>query len=80
MIVTAPAPVRPQPKKQPTSRWKWAEVVVGVLFSRRITRPVDDALRLAQAIAAVDVELARHFALAPGQANPNELPDRADLR
>ena len=35
---------------------------------------------LSQAIAAVDLELARHFALAPGEANPNELPDRADLR
>jgi uncharacterized membrane protein YgcG len=35
---------------------------------------------LAQAIAAVDAELAQHFALLPGQANPNELPDRADIR
>ncbi len=35
---------------------------------------------LVQAIDAVDRLLAQHFALAPGQANPNELPDRADLR
>ena len=35
---------------------------------------------LAQAIDAVDGLLAQHFALAPGQANPNELPNRADLR
>ena len=30
---------------------------------------------LAEAIAAVDALLRRHFALAEGQANPNELPD-----
>ncbi len=35
---------------------------------------------LAQAIDAVDGLLAAHFPLAPGEANPNELPDRADLR
>lgn len=35
---------------------------------------------LAQAIEAVDGLLARHFPLAPGEHNPNELPDRADLR
>ena len=35
---------------------------------------------LTQAVTAVDAELARHFALAPGSLNPNELPDRADLR
>jgi len=35
---------------------------------------------LLEAIAAVDAMLARHFALAPGEANANELPDRADLR
>ena len=32
------------------------------------------------AIDAVDGLLCRHFALAPGQANPNELPDLPDLR
>jgi uncharacterized membrane protein len=35
---------------------------------------------LAEAIAAVDAVLVQHFALAPGEANPNELPDSADLR
>ena len=35
---------------------------------------------LAQAIDAVDRLLHRHFALAEGQDNPNELPDRIDLR
>lgn len=35
---------------------------------------------LSQAIAAVDALLLQHFPLAAGQANPNELPDRADRR
>jgi uncharacterized membrane protein len=35
---------------------------------------------LVAAIAAVNAVLARHFPLAQGQANPNELPDRVDLR
>lgn len=35
---------------------------------------------LSQAISAVDALLLQHFALAAGQSNPNELPDRADLR
>ena len=35
---------------------------------------------LAQAVDAVDALLLRHFALAEGEANPNELPDRVDLR
>ncbi len=35
---------------------------------------------LAQAVGAVDALLTQHYALAPGQHNPNELPDRADLR
>jgi hypothetical protein len=30
---------------------------------------------LNQAIDAVDALLTRHFALAPGETNPNELPD-----
>ena len=34
---------------------------------------------LAQAVDAIDALLAQHFPLAPGQANPNELPD-APLR
>ena len=35
---------------------------------------------LNQAIDAVDALLAKHFALAPGEANPNELPDTPYLR
>lgn len=35
---------------------------------------------LLQAVDALDALLARHFALAPGQANPDELPNRPDLR
>lgn len=34
---------------------------------------------LAEAIDRVDEMLLRHFPLAPGQANPNELPDRPTL-
>lgn len=35
---------------------------------------------LMQAIEHVDALLAKHFALAPGQANPNELPDSPHIR
>ena len=35
---------------------------------------------LVQAVDAVDATLVRHFPLAEGQHNPNELPDRAHLR
>ena len=35
---------------------------------------------LNQAIDAVDVLLARHYALASGTPNPNELPDAPELR
>jgi uncharacterized membrane protein len=35
---------------------------------------------LLQAIDAIDSLLAQRFALAPGQANPDELPNRPDLR
>ncbi len=35
---------------------------------------------LGEAIDAVHALLCRHFALQPGQANPNELPDRPDIR
>ena len=35
---------------------------------------------LTAAVAAVDKLLSLHYTLAPGQRNPNELPDRADLR
>ena len=35
---------------------------------------------IGRAIDAVDALLRRHFALAPGEANPNELPDAPDVR
>ena len=35
---------------------------------------------LSQAIDAIHALLLAHWALAPGEANANELPDRADLR
>jgi uncharacterized membrane protein len=35
---------------------------------------------LLQAVDIVDALLLQHFPLAPGAANPNELPDRVDLR
>ena len=35
---------------------------------------------LNQAVDAVDALLRTHFALAPGEANPNELPDEPDVR
>ena len=35
---------------------------------------------LADAVQAVDAVLAQHFALAPGQQNPDELSNRAHLR
>jgi len=35
---------------------------------------------LNQAVDAVDALLRKHFALAPGEINPNELPDTPDLR
>jgi uncharacterized membrane protein len=35
---------------------------------------------LMQAVEAVEALLVQHFPLAAGQANPNELPDRVDLR
>jgi TPM domain len=35
---------------------------------------------LMQAVDGVDALLLRHYALAPGEGNPNELPDNVDLR
>jgi uncharacterized membrane protein len=54
---------------------------------QRLVGTMRDAFRagryedgLAQAIDTVDALLVRHFPLAPGQINPNEMPDAADLR
>lgn len=56
---------------------QWAALVAGM---REAFRARHFEQGLAQAIDAVDALLAQHFPLAAGQANPNELPDRADLR
>ena len=50
----------------------WFELMTCVLTSRKSVS--------AQAVDAVDALLRQHFPLQPGQANPNELPDAADLR
>jgi uncharacterized membrane protein len=54
---------------------------------QRITATMQSAFQagqfeagLNQAIDAVDVLLRQHFALAPGAANPNELPDAPAVR
>jgi len=55
----------------------WQQVIEGMRAAFRGGRFEDG---LAEAIDAVDAELAEHFQLAAGQLNPNELPDRAHLR
>ncbi len=55
----------------------WSEVVQG-MRAAFVGGHFEDGL--AGAIAAVHAVLAQHFALARGQSNPNELPDRIDLR
>ncbi len=55
----------------------WGQMVAGMREAFRAGRFEDG---LAQAVDAVDALLAQHFPLAEGQANPNELPDRAELR
>jgi uncharacterized membrane protein len=59
----------------PAEHWQQVAAVMGKAFA---AGRFEDGL--AEAIAAVDAVLARHFPLAEGQANPNELPDRAYLR
>jgi uncharacterized membrane protein len=56
---------------------QWDGILAGMREAFRSGRFEDG---LAQATAAVDALLMQHFALAPGQRNPNELPDRAVLR
>jgi uncharacterized membrane protein len=56
---------------------QWAALVAGMREAFRAGRFEEG---LSQAITAVDGLLQQHFALAPGQANPNELPDTPDLR
>ena len=56
---------------------QWDALVAGM---REAFRGGKFEAGLQQAIDAVDGLLRQHFALAPGQLNPNELPDRAELR
>ena len=55
----------------------WDALVAGMRENFRARRFEQG---LAQAVDAVDGLLKAHFALDAGQANPNELPDRVDLR
>ena len=55
----------------------WPQLVAGMRDAFRAGRFEEG---LAQAVDAVDALLGAHFPLAEGQRNPNELPDRADLR
>jgi uncharacterized membrane protein len=56
---------------------EWQRLVEGMRHQFRAGRYEQG---LAQAIDVVDALLARHYPLAAGEANPNELPDAADLR
>ena len=56
---------------------QWQALVDGMRDSFRAGR-VEEGL--AQAVDTVGALLAQHFPLAEGQANPNELPDRVELR
>lgn len=56
---------------------RWNELLQGMRTEFRAGR---FEAGLAQAVEAVGDELHRHFPLASGQANPNELPDTPDLR
>ena len=55
----------------------WQRIVDGMGTAFRAGR-FEEGLN--QAVDAVDALLVQHFALAPGQLNPNELPDVPDLR
>ena len=56
---------------------QWQEVMA---MMRVAFRRGEFEAGLNTAIDAVDALLAQHFPLAPGETNPNELPDRPDLR
>jgi uncharacterized membrane protein len=56
---------------------QWDTLVAGMREAFRAGRFEEG---LAQAVDAVDALLKQHFPLAEGQANPDELPNRADLR
>ena len=56
---------------------QWQTLIAAMQPAFRAGR-FEDGLN--QAIATIDALLMQHFALAPGQTNPDELPNRADLR
>ncbi len=56
---------------------QWQTILGGMSAAFRAGR-FEDGLNAA--IAAVDALLVQHFALRPGQVNPNELPDVPQLR
>jgi len=56
---------------------QWAAIVATMRQAFRIGRH-EEALNTA--IDAVDALLRQHFPLAPGEDNPNELPDEPELR
>jgi uncharacterized membrane protein len=56
---------------------QWDRLVAGMREEFRAGR---FEAGLARTVDAVHGLLMQHFALLPGQANPNELPDRAHLR
>ncbi len=55
----------------------WDSILAGM---REAFRAGQFESGLSKAIAAVDTVLRQHFALAAGQNNPDELPNRADVR
>ena len=59
------------------SQAQWDGLLAGMQAAFRAGRFEEG---LAQAIDAVHALLLQHFPLSQGQANPNELPNRADLR
>jgi uncharacterized membrane protein len=62
-------------RKVPQAHWHEVLGGMGTAFKAgRFEAGLDEA------ITAVDALLVQHFALAAGETNPNELPDRADLR
>mgnify|MGYP001766171735 CR=1 FL=1 len=56
---------------------QWEALIAGMREAFRAGRFEEG---LAQAVDAVDALLRQHYPLQPGQVNPNELPDAADLR
>ncbi|MDO8419838.1 MAG: TPM domain-containing protein [Rubrivivax sp.] len=62
-------------RHEPQAHW---DALVGDMRKAFRAGRFEDGLM--QAVDAVDAMLVRHFPLAEGQHNPNELPDRADLR